>query len=1318
MSDRDLYGEEYYQTSFGGIPYNRDSLNGHWPRFFQNIAQHVFSELKPGRVLDAGCAKGFLVEALRDLNVPTYGFDMSGHAIGEVRRDIGPFCRTGSVDDESMYDGWYDLITCIEVLEHVTMEVAIDAIRLMTSHTDTVVFSSSPTDFEEPTHINVNPTTRWVEEFSRNGFVQVDMQWTREVIAPHALVFATPSRAVLLMTDNLIQQSATSDDVQVATENVMVHLEEKFSSLASSLNLNTESLLSLKRDISGLHAITQAVSNSIERTTNEDELRVQLSAFQAEVERLSAERDRLGASLHHSDSISAHHASKLVAIESGRTYRVMKKLWTLRDRLLPPGTLRRKTYHGILGGQAPDRIAASANVVPSSSYTEWWTNSFQSWLAENTPTREALSIQREAYRKFDHTPVISVVTPVYRVSPAILRETINSVEAQTYPFWELILVFDQYENGELKGLLSEKCLADKRIRCFELESNDGISDATNACLTEATGEYIALLDHDDVITPDALFEVVKTLNDFPDADFVYSDKDQITGDGATRLNPLFKTEFSWVSMLSANYPTHFCVIRHSMIKEIGGFDPNTDGAQDWDIFLKVSLRARRIVHLPKVLYHWRIIESSVASGLSAKPYVISAQRYALSAYLEKRGIEAEVRIAPNSSIRVYWPRSHEKVTAIVFHSKEADLATLEITLRSISRQNLLPDKVFVVSDSLTQGTIESVASGFQHSFDISVARNDSLFTAMEDVLYQCNTELCFVVFSGCKLGNDDCLYEMRGWLMSTGSPFSSGQLLSEDRKILNSGYVVRPDGRLIDVYGGMDEGAYSSYGSSQWYREYRAVSESVFLASTEHLRRGFRVAREYTTELKPALLLAQLLVTREGITAVYSPYAKIYQVTNADAVQIHAFSVNVIGMEDRAYNPNVWDWNQTSFNPYSVPEPKSEIPSTWSAYTSDAIILASIYDFDDSDLENNTKALRQIPSIHPETALWFLPPFNSAYYGGIHTILRFAEHLNSAFGIANTFAIVGVKNTDSVMMAIYDAVPSLIGSKVLGIHADESLARIESHDIGFCTLWTTAYSLLKFNRVKRKLYFLQDYEPLFYPAGATSAQVEATYRFGFDAICNTQSLQQSYVAYGGSAKYFTPSVNGQVFYRPLHDVREQTHGERYKIFLYGRPGNPRNAFELAIPALKKVKNTLGDKVEILSAGAEWDPRSYGLDGVVTHLGMLPYEKTGDLYRQCHLGLTMMLTRHPSYLPFELMATGCVVVACSNKWNNWMLEDGINALIAEPSASSIANRIISIIENKKKLIEIRQGGYDYIASLNTWQEEFARVSTFVLNGEQP
>lgn len=350
---------------------------------------------------------------------------------------------------------------------------------------------------------------------------------------------------------------------------------------------------------------------------------------------------------------------------------------------------------------------------------------------------------------------------------------------------------------------------------------------------------------------------------------------------------------------------------------------------------------------------------------------------------------------------------------------------------------------------------------------------------------------------------------------------------------------------------------------------------------------------------------------------------------------------------------------------------KPEKNGLWDRYTSDALQLADIVDCTLEDLA--------APQQHPErvhadwrtwAVNWYMWPFESAYYGGVMTILRFAAHMRQQ-GVRQRVLICGGADVREVNARIAEVFPVLADTEVIALDSAEAIANIPHADISFATLWTTAYVLLRVRNAGLKFYFMQDYEPLFYPAGSTYAQAELTYRFGFYGIGNAQSIREIYVNdYGGQAHTLAPAVDTSIFHLPATPRAAAP----LRLFYYARPGVPRNSFELAACALRRLKHRMGSAVEIDCAGANWKPEDYGLGGLVNALGMLPYRATADLYQRCHVGLVMMMTRHPSYLPFELMACGALVVSNQNDANRWLLKAGENCLLAPASATALAQTL--------------------------------------------
>ncbi len=239
-------------------------------------------------------------------------------------------------------------------------------------------------------------------------------------------------------------------------------------------------------------------------------------------------------------------------------------------------------------------------------------------------------------------PVISVLTPVHDPPPHMLDEAIASVRAQTYPHWELCLVDDGSTNPEIITALHRHAASDPRIHLTRRDHAGGISTATNTALATATGDYIALLDHDDTLTPDALHHVAEQITTQPDLDMLYSDEDIVDDTRQIARHP--KPGWSPEHMSALMYTCHLGVYRRSLAVEVGGFQSRFDGCQDYDFVLRLVERTDRIAHIPRILYHWRAHASSTAGG-DAKPYAYLVQPGAISEHLQRRGIDAEIQFS-------------------------------------------------------------------------------------------------------------------------------------------------------------------------------------------------------------------------------------------------------------------------------------------------------------------------------------------------------------------------------------------------------------------------------------------------------------------------------------------------------------------------------------------------------------------------------------------------------------------------------------------------------------------------------------------------
>lgn len=295
-----------------------------------------------------------------------------------------------------------------------------------------------------------------------------------------------------------------------------------------------------------------------------------------------------------------------------------------------------------------------------------------------------------------YNPLISIVTPVYNVDEEYLTACLDSVLEQSYENWEFCLADDCSPDENVRKVLKRYEKKDSRIKVVYRKKNGRISEATNSALEIAKGEYIGLLDNDDTLTKDALYEVVKALNENKKIDLIYSDEDKINLKGE-RCDPYFKSDWSPDTFMSNNYLCHFTVMRKSILDKIGGERSEYDGAQDYDLFLRFTEKAKVIHHIPKILYHWRIIPGSTSETISAKHYALEAGKKALESALERRKIKGSVESNGDGTYIIHYAITNPKVSIIIPTRDYA--STLETCLTSIYEKSTYQNFEVIIVDN-------------------------------------------------------------------------------------------------------------------------------------------------------------------------------------------------------------------------------------------------------------------------------------------------------------------------------------------------------------------------------------------------------------------------------------------------------------------------------------------------------------------------------------------------------------------------------------------------------------------------------------------
>ena len=320
---------------------------------------------------------------------------------------------------------------------------------------------------------------------------------------------------------------------------------------------------------------------------------------------------------------------------------------------------------------------------------------------------DSAKLDRQRKEQVSGGPLISVAVPAWHTPAPFLTQLLDSVQNQSYENWELVIAdagAGEEESGEgrsVEELVRERAETDPRIRYAALAENLGIAENTNAAFRLCTGDYVGFLDHDDLLEPDALFEIAHKIAE-SGADLLYTDEDKVTSDLGKYYQPHLKPGFNPDLLRSNNYITHFLVVKKTLAEEAGLFDPDMDGAQDYDFILRCTERAERIVRVPGVLYHWRTHESSTADNPMSKQYAYEAGRRAIEAHLRRTGTKGEVEALPDFGFyRVRYPADPSaKISVIIPNRDEAE--ALQACLESLLDTGYPNLEILIVENNSTK----------------------------------------------------------------------------------------------------------------------------------------------------------------------------------------------------------------------------------------------------------------------------------------------------------------------------------------------------------------------------------------------------------------------------------------------------------------------------------------------------------------------------------------------------------------------------------------------------------------------------------------
>ena len=500
-------------------------------------------------------------------------------------------------------------------------------------------------------------------------------------------------------------------------------------------------------------------------------------------------------------------------------------------------------------------------------------NEFDSWIKLNEPNKQELKEQRKY--KFEKTPKISIIVPMYNTRIKFFKKLVNSVMNQTYNNWELCLADGSTERRER---IERICKKDKRIKYKFIGKNRGISENSNEALKLATGDYIALLDHDDILPEFSLFEIVKCINNNPNAEFIYTDEDKFEKLGGKRYDPYFKSDFGPDTLRANNYICHFSIFRKDLMDKLQGFRSEFDGAQDYDILLRASEQTNQIVHIPKILYHWRVHKLSTAkAGATAKPYAYEAGVKAIQSHINRIGLKCKVEHGNTlGTYKINYEVIGEPKVSIIIPNKDY-ISTLEVCLNSIKKLTTYNNYeiIIVENNSEEKETFEyykkidgkdkiKVIYYPEKEFNYSKIINFGVRNSTGDYIVQLNNDT--------ELLTPNWLEEMLGYAQREDVGAVGVELLYPDKTIQHAGIIIGIGGVAGHVFKNIPYGNHGYFSKDAMIQNLSAVTAACIMTPKSiyddvgYMDEGFKVAFNDVDFC--------LKIREKGKLIVYNPYVQ------------------------------------------------------------------------------------------------------------------------------------------------------------------------------------------------------------------------------------------------------------------------------------------------------------------------------------------------------------------------------------------------------------------------------------------------------------
>lgn len=970
---------------------------------------------------------------------------------------------------------------------------------------------------------------------------------------------------------------------------------------------------------------------------------------------------------------------------------------------------------------------------------------------ENTYENYAAIFETQRNVTFTHNIKFSIAVPLYNTDEKFLKEMILSVMSQSYQNWELCLLDASDASHEYVGKICKNAVeSDSRILYKKSEKSEGISGNTNMAISMATGEYIALLDHDDLLAPDALYENAKAIDE-KKAEVLYSDEIHLSESGEF-VNPFYKPDWSPDLLYSQNYVCHFLVVKKELVSKLKGIRKEFDGAQDYDFILRLSEETSKIHHISKILYIWRESTSSTAANADSKPYAHDAGKKALDEHLKKiYGVQCHaddgrflftydarfsLKSEPLVSIIIpmkdKWELTNNCIESILQKTSYSNYEILILDNRSTQKETFEWFKKVKAKDC----RIRILKARMR--FNWSKINNFGIKKARGELYVFLNNDTLII--------SEDWLQRLAENALRKDVGVVGAQLLYEDNTIQHAGVVLGIGGYADHVFKGMQPVHNGTpFVSSQLSRNVLAVTGACMAISKNVIQKIGGFDKRFIicgSDVEICL--------RAHEAGLYNRYDASVMLYHLESKSRDSYIPKIdFKMSERCYAPYINHKDPFfNMNLELITTPKEQLNMNNNRLFSAGHYFKLIYSHLKNDgflrtvelaarklqvsegpIDGNAFKIPEVSSMNVRKSniksekirINLLVPSirKSIVFGGISTALRFYYEMIERSGfegriittdddvdIMNSVQIDGYEvfdaSTDSD--APYQILP--FGSRF------EKTMPVRDNDIFIATAWWTAYNAEAILRWQAEtfgkeilplIYLVQDYEPGFYAWSSRYMLADSTYKMNIPvfAVFNSSLLKSFFDKNGYNFKknwVFDPKINTSL----KEHLAEVTQSKKKQILIYGRPNVPRNAFELILMALNEWCDIYEECKDwkILSAGETHKDILLKSGQSLSSIGKLSLEEYAKTMLETYAGISLMVSPHPSYPPLEMATFGIKTI--TNCYANKDLSDFNENIVSLNSCSAT-----DIAKALKKICE----EYSGVGTLVTNSEYVNKIAEF-------